>query len=158
MASMIPDFDGDLPEAFVSILTLQYIKWRLSLEEYDFEECPELPEPELLDYNLRTKCYDMESVKEDLIFKMITELKISPLSTFPSFMSLVDGQVFDNGIDWSKIYVLFAFCGKLAISCLDKSMFQVIPNICDWLAVYIDSRLAQWIKNNGTWTYIVKEK
>lgn len=158
MSTIIPNFDEDLPEAFVAILTLQYIKWRLSVEEYDFTECPELPEPECFDYNLRTKCFDMETSMDTLISDMITELKVSPLTTFPPFMSLVDNRVFDNGIDWSKIYLLFAFCGKLSISCLHRNISQVIPNVSDWLTVYIDSRLSKWIKNNGTWTYVAKEK
>ena len=146
------DIDRDLPEAFISILTLQYIKWRLSLEEYDFEDCPELPHPEKLDYIMRSKCKDMESIYDGLIFDMISDLKISPQTTFPDFMDLVNKRLFDKSVDWDKIYILFAFCGKLAIDCLEKGIPQVIANVSDCLAVYIDSRLREWIEKNGGFT------
>ena len=82
MASAIPDFDGDLPEAFYSILSCDYLKWRLSLEEYDFTDCPELPEPESLHHILRNKCYEVEQEMSTLITDMVTELNISVLHTY----------------------------------------------------------------------------
>ena len=67
-------------------------------------------------------------------------------------MTLVDNRIFDNGVDWHKVYVFMAFCGKLSIECLNKDIPQVIVNICDWFAIYIESRLGEWIENNGGFT------
>ncbi len=152
-----PEIDGDLPEAFVSILSFQYIKWRLSLEEYDFDECSGLPQPNYIDYVLRDKCSDSETEMDALLFDMLIELKISPMTTFPEFMELVDRRLFHACADWSKIYALFAFCGKLCVSCLDKAIPQVIGNVGDWLAVFLDSKLTGWIADNGGWEYVIKE-
>ncbi len=155
MTENVTDFDGDMPELFLRTLASDYIKWRLSLEDYDFPI--ELSEPEFLNYSMRDKCSKVEESMTVLIDNMIAEMNISPQTTFPTFMTLVNDKLFNSGVDWTKIYTLFAFSGKLSVHCLKEHIPQLIDNVCDWLAVYIESRLTEWIENNGNWNYVIKE-
>jgi hypothetical protein len=132
-----------------SILACDYIKFRLGQNGFDFEECPMLPEPEQVQLLIRAKAPNVEHACMGSLWQMCTELNMGPQTDFTQFFDIVDQLFCDREINWPKILLLFAYGGALAIYCFENGMRRLVCNICDWVSIYIDAKLMDWILTKG---------
>ena len=145
------DDKDDFNEADTSILACDYIRWRLRKEEYDWEECPELPEPNKIRLIMRVLGEDFESRYKSRLDAMVLEMDITPQNGFPSFMGICHYIIENTQISWGQIIAVFAFGGALAVHCLQNGLPQLIGNIADWIAVLCDSKFSNFVQGNEGW-------
>ncbi|KAJ0064461.1 hypothetical protein NL108_006828 [Boleophthalmus pectinirostris] len=60
-------------------------------------------------------------------------------------------EVFRDGVNWGRVIGLFAFGGALAVECVDKEMQPLVDRIVDWMTVYLDEHIQDWIDSQGGW-------
>ena len=49
----------------------------------------------------------------------------------------------------------FIAAGILAVQCVDEGLYDMVPQISDWLAVFIIDRLRPWIAHHGGWASLL---
>ena len=122
-----------------------------STQDFDWEDCPELPEVNRTRLILRCLGEEFECRYNQQINQMVQEIEITPQTAFPRFMGICDALFEDGEVKWGKIIALFAFGGALAMHCVQNGMPQLVGNVVDWMAVFCDARLGEWIQSNGGW-------
>ncbi|XP_072315869.1 bcl-2-like protein 1 [Eucyclogobius newberryi] len=78
------------------------------------------------------------------------QLHITPATAYHSFESVMD-EVFRDGVNWGRVVGLFAFGGALCVECVDKEMSPLVGRIVDWMTVYLDDHIQEWIDAQGGW-------
>lgn len=79
------------------------------------------------------------------------QLHLTPASAYRSFESVMN-EVFRDGVNWGRIVGLFAFGGALAVECVDKEMSSLVSKIMDWMSLYLDNHIQDWIQQQGGWS------
>lgn len=79
-----------------------------------------------------------------------SQLDITPDTAYHSFKSVMD-EVFKDGVNWGRVVGLFAFGGVLCLECVEKDMSELVPRIADWMTMYLDENISQWIESQGGW-------
>lgn len=79
------------------------------------------------------------------------QLHLTPASAYRSFESVMD-EVFRDGVNWGRVVGLFAFGGALAVECVDKEMSSLVSKIMDWMSLYLDNHIQEWIDQQGGWS------
>lgn len=112
----------------------------------------------------QSPCGDAKPVKSalldsadefELLFKqafsdLSSQLDITPDTAYHSFKSVMD-EVFKDGVNWGRIVGLFAFGGVLCVECVEKDMSELVSRIADWMTMYLDENISQWIESQGGW-------
>lgn len=57
-------------------------------------------------------------------------------------------EIFESGINWGRIIMLYAFAGKLAEHCKKTNNEHVIEKVSSWLGNAV-SRKSSWIRESG---------
>lgn len=78
------------------------------------------------------------------------QLHITPATAYRSFESVMD-EVFRDGVNWGRVVGLFAFGGALCVECVDKEMSHLVSRIVEWMTVYLDNHIQDWITAQGGW-------
>lgn len=78
------------------------------------------------------------------------QLHITPATAYRSFESVMD-EVFRDGVNWGRVVGLFAFGGALCVECVEKEMSPLVTRIVDWMTVYLDHHIQDWITAQGGW-------
>lgn len=78
------------------------------------------------------------------------QLHITPATAYRSFESVMD-EVFRDGVNWGRVVGLFAFGGALAVECVEKEMSPLVARLADWMTVYLDNHIQDWITGQGGW-------
>lgn len=78
------------------------------------------------------------------------QLHITPATAYRSFESVMD-EVFRDGVNWGRVVGLFAFGGALCVECVEKEMSPLVDRIVDWMTVYLDQHIQDWITAQGGW-------
>ncbi|XP_028302958.1 bcl-2-like protein 1 [Gouania willdenowi] len=79
---------------------------------------------------------------------LATQLQITPDTAYSSFKSVMD-EVFKDGVNWGRIVGLFVFGGVLCLECSEKDMSELVPRIADWMTMYLDENINEWIESEG---------
>lgn len=146
-AVQVNRFDVD-SEAY--IMVCDYIQAKLQKAGYFWPDCPELPEPNAVRLAMRF-------IGEEFLldsYDLSDTLKITPTMAYTLFFELVD-NLFRAGITWGRIVSLFAFGGFIAEQCIRKGISQLVSYIADWVALYTEIHLSQWIIDNGGWVCMI---
>ncbi|XP_022064518.1 bcl-2-like protein 1 [Acanthochromis polyacanthus] len=79
-----------------------------------------------------------------------SQLHITPATAYQSFENVMD-EVFRDGVNWGRIVGLFAFGGALCVECVEKEMSPLVGRIVEWMTVYLDNHIQDWIQGQGGW-------
>lgn len=78
------------------------------------------------------------------------QLHITPATAYQSFENVMD-EVFRDGVNWGRIVGLFTFGGALCVECVEKEMSPLVGRIVEWMTVYLDNHIQEWIDSQGGW-------
>ncbi|OUC46612.1 Bcl-2-like protein 1 domain protein [Trichinella nativa] len=142
------DIARDAVESEACVIACDYINHRLLKSNYVWTDCPDLPKPNCISLCMRTMGEELEQRYERSFKSMSETLQISPTTAYPTFLAICD-QLFNDGIRWGRIVALYAFGGSLSLQCVRNNMPELVSSIADWLAMYTETHLSQWIIENG---------
>ncbi|KAM9843341.1 apoptosis regulator BAX-like [Aulostomus maculatus] len=63
----------------------------------------------------------------------------------------VAAEVFEHGITWERIAVLFYVAGKLAVRMVEIHLPQSVKEILRWTVDFFRNNLLGWIREHGGW-------
>ncbi|XP_077391847.1 apoptosis regulator BAX-like isoform X2 [Festucalex cinctus] len=63
----------------------------------------------------------------------------------------VANKVFEHGITWERIAVLFYVAGKLALKMVEAHLPQSVKEILMWTVDFFRNNLLSWIREHGGW-------
>ncbi|KAM7372548.1 hypothetical protein PAMP_009706 [Pampus punctatissimus] len=66
----------------------------------------------------------------------------------------VTEKVFEDGITWEKIAVLFYVAGKLALKMAEAHFPQSVKGILRWTVDFYKNNLLGWIREHGGWATV----
>ncbi|KAG7504393.1 apoptosis regulator BAX-like isoform X1 [Solea senegalensis] len=71
-------------------------------------------------------------------------------SKWDRFKEVAD-KVFEHGITWERIAVLFYVAGKLAVRMVEAHLPQSVREILMWTVDFFKNNLLGWIREHGGW-------
>ncbi|KAA8578632.1 hypothetical protein FQN60_007125, partial [Etheostoma spectabile] len=74
----------------------------------------------------------------------------SSRSKWDTFQAVAD-KVFQHGISWERIAVLFYVAGKLAVKMVEAHLPQSVREILRWTVDFFRNNLLDWIREHGGW-------
>ncbi|XP_031173393.1 apoptosis regulator BAX-like [Sander lucioperca] len=96
-------------------------------------------------------CIIGDKVQGDQEFKdAIDGIAGSSRSKCDSFKAVAD-KVFQHGINWERIAVLFYVAGKLAVKMVKAHLPQSVREILRWTVDFFRNNLLGWIREHGGW-------
>nr|XP_046272006.1 apoptosis regulator BAX-like isoform X2 [Scatophagus argus] len=92
-----------------------------------------------------------DRVKDDQEFQdAIDGVACCPGSRWDRFKEVAD-KVFEHGITWERIAVLFYVAGKLAVKMVEAHLPQSVREILVWTVDFFRNNLLGWIREHGGW-------
>ncbi|XP_074553475.1 apoptosis regulator BAX-like isoform X2 [Halichoeres trimaculatus] len=92
-----------------------------------------------------------DRVKDDREFQdAIDGVAFCPGSKWERFKQVAD-KVFEHGITWERIAVLFYVAGKLALKLVEAHLPQSVREIIQWTMDFFRNNLLGWIREHGGW-------
>lgn len=132
-------------------LVVDYINYRLNNNGVQWDQCPALlPQPLEVHLTLRKKGDEFEERFKQEFQSLIEELHVTENTAYPMFCRVVE-EIFNGGINWGRIVALFSFGGSLATQCMRRDLTQLIDSIIEWITLYIDNNLSNWIQSHNGW-------
>ncbi|XP_032363116.1 apoptosis regulator BAX isoform X1 [Etheostoma spectabile] len=96
-------------------------------------------------------CIIGDKVQGDQEFKdAIDGITGSSRSKWDTFQAVAD-KVFQHGISWERIAVLFYVAGKLAVKMVEAHLPQSVREILRWTVDFFRNNLLDWIREHGGW-------
>ncbi|XP_034749876.1 apoptosis regulator BAX-like isoform X1 [Etheostoma cragini] len=96
-------------------------------------------------------CIIGDKVQDDQEFKdAIDGITRSSRSKWDTFQEVAD-KVFQHGISWERIAVLFYVAGKLAVKMVEAHLPQSVREILRWTVEFFRNNLLGWIREHGGW-------
>lgn len=71
-------------------------------------------------------------------------------STWDRFKKVAD-KVFEHGITWERIAVLFYVAGRLALRMVEAHLPHSVRQILNWTVDFFKNNLLGWIRDHGGW-------
>ncbi|XP_076607674.1 apoptosis regulator BAX-like [Chaetodon auriga] len=92
-----------------------------------------------------------DRVKDDKEFQdAIDGVACCPGSMWDRIKDVAD-KVFQHGITWERIAVLFYVAGKLAVRMVEAHLPQSVREILKWTVDFFKKNLLDWIREHGGW-------
>ncbi|XP_054615277.1 apoptosis regulator BAX-like [Dunckerocampus dactyliophorus] len=92
-----------------------------------------------------------DRVKDDKEFQdAIDGVARASGSKWDKFKQVAD-KVFEHGITWERIAVLFYVAGKLALKMMEARLPQSVREILRWTVEFYRNNLLSWIREHGGW-------
>ncbi|XP_033181233.1 apoptosis regulator BAX-like isoform X2 [Mastacembelus armatus] len=92
-----------------------------------------------------------DRVRDDKEFQdAIDGVAQGPGSKWDKFKQVAD-KVFEHGITWERIAVLFYVAGKLAVRMVEARLPQSVREILMWTVDFFKNNLLGWIQEHGGW-------
>ena len=128
-----------------------YIKYRLCSNNYNWDSGrQDNVTPNRVELAMRTLGDEFEERFRNKFDDMIGSLHLTRDNAEDTFRAIVR-ETFSDGINWGRIVALFGFAGRFAVQCCENDMFDMVDNIVDWVASYVDSDLNSWMTENKSW-------
>ncbi|KAK7938348.1 hypothetical protein WMY93_001674 [Mugilogobius chulae] len=80
----------------------------------------------------------------------IDGIRRAPGSKWDLFQQ-VAAKVFEQGITWERIAVLFYVAGRLAVKLVEAHLPQSVREIMQWTVDFFRNNLLSWIREHGGW-------
>lgn len=92
-----------------------------------------------------------DKVQDDKDFQdAIDGVAQGPGSKWDRFKQVAD-KVFEHGITWERIAVLFYVAGRLAVRLVEAHLPQSVREIVQWTVDFFRHNLLGWIRDHGGW-------
>ncbi|XP_068587667.1 apoptosis regulator BAX-like isoform X2 [Cebidichthys violaceus] len=92
-----------------------------------------------------------DRVRDDTEFQdAIDGMACTSGSKWDRFKQVAD-KVFEHGITWERIAVLFYVAGKLAVKMVQAHLPQSVRDILKWTVDFFRNNLLGWIGDHGGW-------
>lgn len=92
-----------------------------------------------------------DKVQDDQEFQdCIDGVARAPGCRWETFKQVAD-KVFEHGITWERIAVLFYVAGKLAVKMVEAHLPQSVRQILNWTVDFFKKNLLDWIRKHGGW-------
>lgn len=92
-----------------------------------------------------------DKVQDDKDFQdAIDGVAQDPGSKWDRFKEVAD-KVFEHGITWERIAVLFYVAGRLAVRMVEAHLPQSVREILHWTVDFFRNNLLGWIRDHGGW-------
>lgn len=92
-----------------------------------------------------------DKVQDDKDFQdAIDGVARGPGSKWDRFKQVAD-KVFEHGITWERIAVLFYVAGRLAVRLVEAHLPQSVREIVQWTVDFFRHNLLGWIRDHGGW-------
>uniref|UniRef100_A0A8C6UNS3 Bcl-2 Bcl-2 homology region 1-3 domain-containing protein n=1 Tax=Neogobius melanostomus TaxID=47308 RepID=A0A8C6UNS3_9GOBI len=92
-----------------------------------------------------------DKVQDDQDFQdAIDGVARAPGSKWDRFKQVAD-KVFEHGITWERIAVLFYVAGRLAVRLVEDHLPQSVREIVQWTVDFFRLNLLGWIRDHGGW-------
>ncbi|XP_031727068.1 apoptosis regulator BAX-like [Anarrhichthys ocellatus] len=92
-----------------------------------------------------------DRVRDDKEFQdAIDGVACSSSSKWDRFKQVAN-KVFEQGITWERIAVLFYVAGKLAVKMVEAHLPQSVKDILKWTVDFFRNNLLGWIGDHGGW-------
>lgn len=134
-----------------NIIVKDYVGYKLRqknifLDGYNVNESPSAAA-----CHLRRVADELIEENRQLFDSMCDQLHLTHASTYATFVGIAD-EIFQTGKNWGRIVAFLAFGATLAVYCVQKEdLAELLDNIIEWLSLYMEQNLGQWINENGGW-------
>lgn len=92
-----------------------------------------------------------DKVQDDKEFQdCIDGVARAPGCRWERFKQVAD-KVFEQGITWESIAVLFYVAGRLAVRMVEAHLPQTVREILTWTVEFFRNNLLGWIRDHGGW-------
>lgn len=92
-----------------------------------------------------------DKVQDDQDFQdAIDGVACGPGSKWDCFKQVAD-KVFEHGITWERIAVLFYVAGRLAVRLVEAHLPHSVREIVQWTVDFFRHNLLGWIRDHGGW-------
>ncbi|XP_048218725.1 polyadenylate-binding protein 2 isoform X3 [Perognathus longimembris pacificus] len=81
---------------------------------------------------------------------LAAQLHVTPGSAQQRFTQVSD-ELFQGGPNWGRLVAFFVFGAALCAESVNKEMEPLVGQVQEWMAAYVDTRLAEWIHSRGGW-------
>lgn len=129
-----------------------YLKHRLDGLGYSWENDGRQSNitPSPVQLAMRRLCDDFEERFRSRFQDTIHKLQISEDNACDVFCA-IQNEMFSDGVNWGRVVALFAFAGYFAIHCFEHDMPDLVDNVVEWVASYIDNNLREWMESQNYW-------
>lgn len=91
-----------------------------------------------------------DKVKDDQAFQDAIDGMAAGGASLEMFKTVAD-KVFEGGITWENIAVLFYVAGRLAVRMVEAHLPQSVLDILKWTVEFFRKNLLDWIREHGGW-------
>nr|XP_031534717.1 polyadenylate-binding protein 2 isoform X1 [Vicugna pacos]XP_031534718.1 polyadenylate-binding protein 2 isoform X1 [Vicugna pacos] len=81
---------------------------------------------------------------------LAAQLHVTPGSAQQRFTQVSD-ELFQGGPNWGRLVAFFVFGAALCAESVNKEMEPLVGQVQEWMVVYLETRLADWIHSSGGW-------
>jgi len=125
-----------------------YISFRLKLAGYHVPLSVQTNKVSCLENRLCIVGFKYENNYDEMMEQILSKLNVSPCLEFSDYSHICEKYLFPKGsVTADSIIRLFALSGLLAMK-LGYDAIHV-EKVVDWMTVFIDSKLSNWIEQNG---------
>ncbi|KFD66493.1 hypothetical protein M514_05724, partial [Trichuris suis] len=132
------------------VISCDYIGHRLARAGFLWDDCPILPEVNKTALCMRAMGEVFEDRYKTNFDDMSYSIRMCPSTAYPKFLAVCQ-ELFKGGVRWGRLVALYSFGGCLALECVEKGMPEMVSSIADWVAMFTEEQLSNWISENGGW-------
>ncbi|KAL9987350.1 hypothetical protein ACROYT_G001640 [Oculina patagonica] len=93
---------------------------------------------------------EVETRHEALLKNMCNKLDIRASTAEITFRTVAD-EIFNTGINWGRVVVLYCFAAEVATFC-SRQEIDIVDDVVRWISEYVCQRtFTEWIKKAGGW-------
>jgi BCL2-like 1 (apoptosis regulator Bcl-X) len=126
-------------------MAYDYIKYRLSLDEEEWYDCPDLPDVTDAIMAMRILATDFEHQNKSKLTEMLGRLNLDSNMIYPEFTKVAK-ELFTDTINYGRVVALYAFTGMLVSHCVADELSILVRPIADFLAIYTRNQIKPWVE------------
>lgn len=87
--------------------------------------------------------------KDAMLNSFIDQIIVDETTIYDTFRD-VASEIFQGGITWGRVAVLFMFGAKLALKTFYDTG-KLLKTLVEWVARFVGERLMRWVTESGGW-------
>jgi len=106
--------------------------------------------PSELAWKLKNLVSKVRHDKKLLLAGSCHQVSLNNENAQATFFAIGD-ELFEDSINWGRIITFYAFAVEVAEFFMQKGQNNMVNNVVNWSALFVDQKLATWIKHEGGW-------
>ncbi|XP_059138642.1 apoptosis regulator Bcl-2-like, partial [Physella acuta] len=138
-------------------IVVDYIKHRVAKEGFQWENDGRQSSvtPNVVQAAMRNLGDEFEERFRNRFNDLIEQLNITDNNAYDTFKIIVD-ETFSDGVNWGRIVALLGFAGCFVVYCFVHNKSHLADNVVEWVTLYIDTNLQEWLTSNDKWQGLVE--